>query len=418
MKKQKKMKDNYDVIIAGAGPAGLSAAITAGRELPEGEVLLIEKTEQPGKKLSASGNGRGNISNLKCDNLEETLRFFSETGIAVRTDSEGRIYPYSEDAGSVTSALVKEALSLGVILQTETSVKSVEICPGNREGFRVFVYEKRTGDEKTLHCRKLIIATGGKSYAVFGSAGDGYAMARSLGHTVNNPVPGLTAVETAESLHTLAGVRARGEVSLFEQGELVFREKGEIQFRKDSLSGICVMNLSSALPLSPGADLGKEKDQQAAGRFEGWMIRINFAPDFSPASLMTLLRESGGLPETLVKRPLAEEILRRALMEKGRPESGKLTDGDLLNIANQLRGFTLTPTGRKGWKEAQITRGGVALSQIDPNTMESRLVPGLYFAGEVTDFDGPCGGFNLNNAWVTGIRAGRSAVKECSAEGE
>ena len=101
---------------------------------------------------------------------------------------------------------------------------------------------------------------------------------------------------------------------------------------------------------------GKEKDQQAAGRFEGWMIRINFAPDFSPASLMTLLRESGGLPETLVKRPLAEEILRRALMEKGRPESGKLTDGDLLNIANQLRGFTLTPTGRKGWKEAQITR--------------------------------------------------------------
>ena len=243
-------------------------------------------------------------------------------------------------------------------------------------------------------------------------------MARSLGHTVNNPVPGLTAVETAESLHTLAGVRARGEVSLFEQGELVFREKGEIQFRKDSLSGICVMNLSSALPLSPGADLGKEKDQQAAGRFEGWMIRINFAPDFSPASLMTLLRESGGLPETLVKRPLAEEILRRALMEKGRPESGKLTDGDLLNIANQLRGFTLTPTGRKGWKEAQITRGGVTLSQIDPNTMESRLVPGLYFAGEVTDYDGPCGGFNLNNAWVTGIRAGRSAVKECSAEGE
>ena len=442
------MKKDYDLIIIGAGPAGLAAAITAKTEAPEASVLILEKMEKAGKKLSASGNGRGNIANLKGENLDEALRFFAAAGIAVRTGGEGRIYPYSEDASSVTETLVREALSRGARLLTAAAVEKVEVLHEGGGGFVLSISaaagekcvdegsKTRAGGEGRKFCaRRLIVATGGKSYAVYGSTGDGYAWARALGHTVTPPVPGLTAIECAEPLEQLAGLRVKGEVSLFKEGELIFRERGEIQFRQDGISGICVMNLSSALPAgaprsepdggAPDAAGGRVEAASkfgaagpaglgatgtAGGRFAGYAIRINYVPDLTVPALLGLLRERNGMPETLLKKPLAREIMKRALGRTERNEAERLSDAQILSLANQLRGFTLTPCGRKGWKEAQVTRGGVVLDELDPQTMESKLIPGLYFAGEVTDYDGPCGGFNLNHAWVSGSRAGRAAV--------
>ncbi len=226
---------------------------------------------------------------------------------------------------------------------------------------------------------------------------------------MNALVPALTAVEVAEDLRPLRGVRAKGIVSLFSGGDLVFQESGEIQFREDALSGICVMNLSSQLPAS-------QHD------FAGLKIMINLVPDFEAAGLIDFLRakqklpgqSAGSLLETLVKRPLADAVLRAAALEKG-AAAASLSAADLVRIANALRGFTLTPTGRKGWKEAQVTRGGVALAEVNQKTLASLIVPGLYFAGEVLDYDGPCGGFNLHHAWLTGIRAGRAMAQSLSA---
>lgn len=434
------MEKYYDVLIMGAGPAGLAAAITVKESAPQLSVLLLEKKEQAAKKLRAAGNGRGNLSNSRCEDLEEVLRFFSQNGIAVRLDSEGRIYPYSEEADAVAEALLSRARGLGVEIYTGIKVRDAKAADG--KGFRVFFAAEsgagsggfgssaaaaasvgragafsdnagassdNAGAEAVLGCARFLIASGGKSFAAYGSTGDGYGLARALGHNVNALVPALTAVEVAEDLRPLRGVRAKGIVSLFSGGDLVFQESGEIQFREDALSGICVMNLSSQLPASPHD-------------FAGLKIMINLVPDFEAAGLIDFLRakqklpgqSAGGLLETLVKRPLADAVLRAAALEKG-AAAASLSAADLVRIANALRGFTLTPTGRKGWKEAQVTRGGVALTEVNQKTLASLIVSGLYFAGEVLDYDGPCGGYNLHHAWLTGIRAGCAMAQSFSA---
>lgn len=401
------MDREFDIAIIGAGPAGLAAAITAKEAQPHAEIVLIEKMEEPAKKLSASGNGRGNLSNKACASFSRVLQFFAEAGIAVRMDDAGRLYPYSEDAKSVSSALIKRAVDLGVVLLTDTKVNNVEACA--ESGFRIFV-DTKNGKSEILS-NSAIIAAGGKSFASYGSTGDGYVIAKKLGHHVTSLIPALTAVEVVESLDGLKGVRAKAEVKLFQKGEAVFREKGEIQFREDSISGICVMNMSSHLPaISNYAGSGEN-------RFEDCMILIDLVPDFSSANLISFLKTkvaikdmtAGGLLETLVRKPIAEMILRETDIEDTeRAES--LNAEDMLNLSNALRGFRLTPCGRKGWKEAQVTKGGVPFDEVDKETMESKLFKGLYFAGEVLDYDGPCGGYNLNNAWITGIKAGEAAA--------
>jgi len=392
------MDKKYDIVIVGAGPAGLTAAITAKRVNPDAKVALLEKKEVPGKKLSASGNGRGNLSNKNCDSLDDVLRFFAETGIAIRMDEEGRIYPYSEEAKAVSETLTKRALKSGVELFTDCEVRNVETNP--QGGFRIFILP-----EKVITASKVLIATGGKSFANYGSSGDGFGFARNLGHTVTPLVPGLTAIEAAQMPKDLKGVRVKGEATLFYEGDVIFKEAGEIQFKEDGISGICIMNMSSALPVGEKGNFAQV--------LEKCRISLNLVPDFSAADLMDFLKAKQAesttafdIVETIVKKPLALTVLKMAGVAKDAPAES-LSMVQLLAIANHLRGFSLKPTGRKGWKEAQVTKGGVSLEELNPETMESRIAPGLYFAGEVTDYDGPCGGYNLNNAWLQGLKAGK-----------
>lgn len=390
--------ERRDICIIGGGASGLAAAVEAGMAGFGHRVILLEKRRGTGSKICASGNGRCNLSNEACPDVRLTLEFFGRIGVLTRTDEAGRIYPYSEEAADVERALRTAAERLGVAVLVNTAVTGLEKDDG---GFTVTAETTRDGKKEIrfISAKKVLVATGGKAAPKLGTTGDGYTMARKLGHRVNSPVPVLTAIEVTENVSVLSGVREKARASLFRDGKCIFCEDGEVQFTRDSLSGICIFNMSRFLKLGKGKTL---KDG-----FKEYEIYLDFMPEFSPAQVEDFLREQGerGLSGESALNSVVKEKLARAV-------AGRILSDE--NPARQIKALKFTPKMPKGWETAQVTRGGVALSEVDEITMESKKVPGLYFAGEVLDCDGPCGGFNLNHAWITGIKAGRGLCTEFS----
>lgn len=375
-----------DICIIGGGASGLTAAITAARNSSE-SVMVIEKKDMAGKKIIASGNGRCNLSNSQIPSSKETLEFFSTLGLFTMEESEGRMYPYSEDSKDVVRALVNECENLGVEIITKACVESVERCDG---GFNV------SCNKLVVRCKKLLIATGGKAAPKLGTVGDGYNFAKKLGHKVTKLVPVLTAIDTEPRPGELMlkGVRAKAIVKLIYKEKEVFSEVGEVQFTADGLSGICIFNMSRFLLVPEGKSY---KDG-----FTDYKICLDLAPDFNKEELAEIfgkqgLKDASDKLNSLVKRPLANLI-----------SEGTNSDSDL---AARVKCLQFQPVGAKGWDFAQVTKGGVSLEEIDEKTGESLLIPGLFFAGEVLDYDGPCGGYNLENAWKTGIKCGKGMTK-------
>ena len=248
-----------------------------------------------------------------------------------------------------------------------------------------------------IEAKKVLIACGGKAGPAFGTTGDGYRWAKAFGHKVEKPIPVLTAVDIKEDMERLAGIRAKAAVSLTYQNEEIFREKGEIQFTKTGISGICVFNLSRYLLIPEGRTF--------TDGFDDYEILIDFFPDMEQSDLEGLLYQRQALGfdgetmlEYLVRGPVATWIYTSS-------------KGDAAVAARLLKAFPLRPKGAKGWDFAQATKGGVNLEEVDTETMESKLIKGLYFAGEVLDFDGPCGGYNLQHAWETGTKAGKEMAR-------
>lgn len=393
--------------IIGGGASALAAAVTAAKENPGLSICILEKKECLGKKLAATGNGKCNLSNRACREAEQILSFFSSIGILTRTDEQGRIYPYSQQARDVVYSLEHQVRERKLQVRTNCHVTGLE---RTGQGFTV-LYEGGT-----LKAQKVLLAAGGKAGPQFGTSGDGYAMAKSMGHTVTRLAPVLTGVEIEQELSDLKGVRVRGAVSLYEDGRRVFSEKGEIQFNEDSISGICVLNLSRFLRLREGESFSRGMSRfQAAG---------DFMPDMELHQVKELLQEryrrlgmkQDDLLLSLVPAPLAARLLREAGLKSEEMVSGPahLSEVQLNELGKLLKGWKWQVKGTKGWKSAQCTAGGVSLEEIDMTTMESKLVPGLYFSGEIIDYDGPCGGFNLQNAWETGIKAGKAAAHHVS----
>lgn len=401
------------VIVIGGGAAGMMAAISASRH--GADVTLLEANQRLGKKLSATGNGRCNYTNLDMTlekyrgkdpefirevlsgfTVPETLRFFQSLGIEPRY-RESYVYPYSDQASSMVYALMDELVHRSVRVETGQKARSVK---KSAHGFMILT------EDKDFACERLILAAGSCAVPSFGSDGSGYTLAKQFGHTLIPTVPALVALKCKEAFYPqLAGVRVRGGVILRIDGEAVARDTGELQLVKYGISGIPVFQVSRY------ASYGL-KDRKTV------TAELSFFPDKSREELLSLFlsrRENLPYKETaqfflgLLNNKLAEVLLKQsgiALHKK----IGELQDGELRKLAGLCTGFPTVVTGTNGFDNAQCAAGGISAREVNPRTLESRKVPGLYFAGELLDVDGICGGYNLQWAWSSGYLAGKAAA--------
>ena len=440
----KKETRSADVVIVGGGASGLAAAIELGMKAPALDVLLIEKLAEPGRKIRATGSGRCNITNTKAEGFSRIMEFFGEIGLVTRTYDNGLVYPYSESAADVATMLVERAASLGVRFACGEELMSVkyvpaslisEPLPGSSNVFQLeTVFKDRDGMRSILTQTSFVImAMGGKAGPTYGTIGDGYRIARNLGHSVVTTVPALTGIECAEwdENHepcgiTLGGTRSAGVVSLYRDparafgGETkIFEEAGEIQFTKYGLSGICVFNMTRYM----------RYDRRAGESLDDFLVRADLFPD-GDISAYIRDRKSGSFSDTpageilrtVLKEPLADYIIRAS--EDGADEEGRtladrpvssLSDEEVRTIAEHVHALEFHPEQIRGWNDAQVTMGGVSLDEIDAASSESLLVGGLYITGELADRDFQCGGFNLSNAWLTGLAAADDIAEKTGA---
>ncbi|MGE5653239.1 MAG: NAD(P)/FAD-dependent oxidoreductase [Bacillota bacterium] len=411
------MSSKISVLIIGGGAAGLTAAIAACRA--GAAVTILEKSQRVGRKILATGNGRCNLTNIDLDishfhgsnprfahgalhrfDYDATLEFFHGLGILARVE-DGRVYPLSNQASSVLDVLRYEIEMLGITTEVEATVKELSLTKG---GFAAV-----TDDGRVFTAERVIVATGGMAAPAFGCTGDGYGFAGSFGHTVVQPHPALVQLHLdARFLRQIEGVRCEGRAAVVVDGTIVAEDEGELLFTSYGISGIPVLQISRAAAhcLQDGKEV---------------MLHLDLLPQVGESELRLLLAERlrsqahKGIAFNLVgmlNHKLAQVLVQEAgIPDIARP-AGKITDVQREQLGSLLKDWRLRVTGTNPWSAAQTTAGGVDVSQVNPKTMESRLVPGLYFAGEVLDIDGDCGGYNLQWAWSSGYTAGDAAGQQ------
>ncbi len=400
---------NYDLAVIGGCSAGLVAAINAKRREPKLKVAVIEKLPRIGKKILATGNGKCNITNLYAlehdyvnkgfaeyalgrYSPEKIIEFFSTLGLITYSDSCGRVYPESNTAASVTDALRFEIERLGIDVYCNTPAFDIK---KNKNGFII------NGD---IFCKKLIVAAGGKSSAPQGSDGSGYTLAEMLGHTVTKTVPALVPLcASPEITKPLKGARARNVRLTLKGDKILAKTQGEILFTDYGLSGIAAMELAASaqkyiefVKQNPFTYIDFLLDMAYDELFE-YLKNLNKIKGF--CSIDNLL--TGILPKAV-----GIAICKASKLYKSEKTISELSEKDLRAVAEKIKNFPLEVTGTRGFLNAQVTSGGIKVSEINEKTMESRICKNLYFAGEIIDVDGGCGGFNLQWAWASGMLAG------------
>ena len=409
-----------DILIIGGGPAGMAAAISAKRSNSKLDVVLIEKNEIMGRKLRATGNGRCNITNVNAEGFSEVTSFLSSLGIVTKTNDNGFLYPVSESAADVSELLELRLKQLGVKVYTGVTAMEVSYASDKTE----FVTSVSMGGASsqgrlanalkcTVYSSALVIAAGGKSAPVYGSTGEGYRWLRGLGHTVTRLVPSLAPIECGGAdLSKLSGTRVRAEAKLFKNGEEIHRECGEVQFTKFGLSGICIFNLSKMIRFEPG------------DTFSSFEIVLDLCREIDLGDVLKCAAERTGSirNESFVSEKLVDvfkTVFKEGVALERIRQAGFKADEDSLVLSSEeardklvasASALKFQPTGQKGWKEAQCTSGGVVESEVEQSSFESNLVKNLYIVGEVLDYDGFCGGYNLNHAFLSGKRAGAAVA--------
>ena len=404
---------NYDGIIIGGGPAGMFAAITAaGRGQ---KVLLLERNDRLGKKLLITGKGRCNVTNdctaqevlqntprngrflysaMTAFPPEKIMSFFEERGCALKTERGNRVFPVTDKSVSILECLQKELRRSNVTVKT-ARVKSILTDNGSVTGVRT--------QNETITAKWVILATGGASYPTTGSTGDGYDMAKALGHTIVPAQGSLVPLETEGSdCQDMQGLSLRNvAVKLLNaKGKVLYKDFGELLFTHFGISGPTVLSASCHL------------------KGEGCRLVIDLKPALEENKLderiqrdleMYKNRTMENALTDLLPRSMIPVVLRRLEIDPAM-QANSLTKQKRRGLVELLKAFPVTITGKRPVAEAIITSGGVKVSEIDPKTMESKIVPGLYFAGEIIDCDAYTGGFNLQIAWATAYAAG-SAVE-------
>lgn len=403
------------VVIIGGGASGLAAGIQAARE--GASVIILEHTGRVGKKLLSTGNGRCNLTNLAMPEdayrssnpgyakkvirqfpVSDTLHFFTELGI-LYTNRDGYIYPRSGQASSILDVLGSELENLNVRIICDCEV--IDISPQETTGFLLKTSAGTyTGDA-------VILAAGSKAAPGTGSDGSGYKLAKRLGHNLIKPLPALVQLRCREKHYKqLAGVRTEVRLELFADGESVARDFGELQLTDYGISGIPVFQISRYA--SEALDQGRQVK-----------VRIDFLPEIDQNEINSLLesrrlrlgyRSADEFLVGILNKKLAAVLLKLAGIEVSQ-KSDCITSLQIKSLLRLLKAYETSVSAVNPFSNAQVCSGGIDTREVDPYTMQSRLVKGFYFAGEILDVDGICGGYNLQWAWSTGIIAGRNAGK-------
>ena len=402
--------------VIGGGASGMMAAITAAHR--GAEVTILEGGERVGKKLLSTGNGKCNLGNLEMSEqyfygstpewlrsalerfpTEETVRFFGKLGMLVKNKG-GYLYPASEQASTVLDVLRQEVKALGI--RVVTAYKVNEIAPSQNGG------QIRVSDGKTNYSfDRVILACGGKAAPKTGSDGSGYRLARRLGHKIVPTVPALVQLKCREDyLKAVAGVRCVGEVKALYEGKCVAGERGEIQFTEYGISGIPVFQLSRTV------NYILEEQQEVD-------VILDLFPDYDEEAYRQLQADRAHLKTGRTVEEFFTGLLNKKLMMlfvklsglKQQEQAERADEKALSAVYHLCRHWELHVNGHKSYDNAQVCAGGVDTAEVTAE-MESKIVPKVYFAGELLDVDGRCGGYNLHWAWCSGYLAGCAAAEE------
>ncbi len=423
------------VIIIGGGAAGMAAAIGAAEN--GADVILFEKNEKLGKKVYITGKGRCNLTNA-CDTWDffgnvvdngkflysavygfsafDMMNLLESSGCPLKIERGNRVFPASDKSSDVIAALERTIRKLGVKIRLNTTVKDILTSDNIDRGknnvsvpddVRTGCIGVRLKSGEKIYADSVIIATGGLAYPATGSTGDGYSFAKTAGHTVTDLYPALVPFECSdEDAKSLQGLSLKNiEASVFDEEKLIYKEFGEMLFTHFGVSGPVILSASS----------------YAAGTIcmRPLTLKIDLKPALSTEQLdQRILRDFGEEQNKQFKNSLSklfpQKLIPVMIARSGiDPEKrvNEVTQAERHRLADITKSFALTLTRLRDFDEAVITQGGVNVKEIDPSTMESKILPGLYFAGEVIDVDALTGGFNLQIAWSTGMLAGRSAAE-------
>jgi predicted Rossmann fold flavoprotein len=405
------------VLIIGGGASGLVAAVSAARK--GAAVVLIEGQSRVGKKILATGNGRCNLTNITTGKrhfhgenpqfiegalsqvtVEETLLFFQLIGLETKVEEDGKVYPVTDQASSVLDLLRYEVDKLQVRQVLGDPV--VTLYKKDHQ----FIVE--TESNKRIEGDAVILATGGKSAPKLGSNGSGYDLGKKLGHSLTPVFPALVQIKCDNrSFRSLKGVKIQGRIHLESEGKILRTEAGEVLFTDYGVSGPPVLQLSRGV------------QECLQNHKEPWVV-IDFFPEIAEEklyeTLWMLVSLDGKKPFDfsligILNKKVIPVIMKEAGISSIKKPCEEITDMDIKKLARGLKNCRLKSSGTLSWKDSQVTAGGFSSGEIHPGTLESKILPGLYFAGEIMDVDGDCGGFNLQWAWSSGIIAGERASK-------
>lgn len=406
--------------IVGGGAAGMTAAITAARQ--GAAVTILERGERVGKKILVTGNGRCNLGNLNLDidcyygsdkewiagclkrfGTEETIGFFQGLGLLIKSKN-GYLYPACEQAAVVLDVLRNELKALGVEIIYECKINQIE---KEKNGERILVSD----GNRIFSFDRVILACGSKAAPKTGSDGSGYKLAKQLGHSIVPTVPALVQLRCREEyLKAVAGVRAEGRILVYQGKSCIAEDAGEIQFTDYGISGIPVFQISREVNYI----LREQKEAE---------VVINLLPDYDDESFLQLIASRRLLQTDRSVEEFFTGMLNKKIMSLFTKLSGlkpnapveQADESAVKQVYELCRNWKLHVTGSNPYDNAQVCAGGVDVSEVTEN-MESRRIPGVYFAGEILDVDGKCGGYNLQWAWCSGYLAGIAATAAAERE--